>query len=235
MTPPRFAIYFTPPRGEPLERFGAAALAYDAYTGDAVARAGLPGIDDEALDAVTAEPRHYGFHATLKAPFRLRQGCTPAALADAVRGLAASQAAVAVGRLEPVLLGSFVALVPAVPPRRLDLLAAECVTSLDGFRAALDDAERQRRKRAGLTPRQSALLERWGYPYVFEEFRFHMSLTGPLAPDERERWLRQLSSAFEAIGQPDIVVDALTLLRQEAGAAFRVIERFPFSGNGDGG
>lgn len=232
---PRYAIYFTPPRGSPLERFGAAALGYDAHTGDAVPRQSWIGLEDKRLDEITAEPRRYGFHATLKAPFRLGDGCTPGGLADAVRSLAASYGVIPIGRLKPVLLGSFVALVPELPSRALDLLAAECVASFDCFRAPLDDAERERRRCAELTLRQSVLLERWGYPYVFEEFRFHMSLTGALPKDERETWLRQLSSAFKAITEPDIVVDALTLLRQEPGAFFRVIERFPFLGSGHGG
>lgn len=230
----RYAVYFTPAHGSPLDRFGAALLGYDAYTGRSIPQVGWPGVDDRALDAITAEPRRYGFHATLKAPFRLAEGCTPTALAEAVRSLATSHAVVPLGHLRPVLLGSFVALVPVVEAPGLDPLAAACVTTFDGFRAPLDERDRARRRSAGLSARQTELLERWGYPHVFEEFRFHMTLTGPLPPAEQEPWFRRLSSAFEPIAQADVVVDAITLLRQEAGAPFRVIERFPLKGENDG-
>lgn len=153
MTPEaqRYAVYFTPKPETPLARFGAAVLGYEADAGERVPHLDWPGIDPTALEAITAEPRRYGFHATLKAPFRLAEGFAEEALADAVRALAASQPVVPVGRLRPVLLGAFVALVPAEPSRRLDLLAAECVAALDRFRAPLDKAEFARRCRAGLT------------------------------------------------------------------------------------
>jgi hypothetical protein len=31
---------------------------------------------------------------------------------------------------------------------------------------------------AGLNQSQVANLDRWGYPYLFADFRFHMTLTG---------------------------------------------------------
>lgn len=226
----RYALYFTPAHGSALERLGASILGYDAYTGEAVPRSGLSDLEREGLDAVTAEPRRYGFHATLKAPFRLAQGCSGGELGEAVQALAGSRAPVPVGRLQPVLLGRFVALVPAASSAELGRLAAECVTALDPFRASLSPAERRRRESARLTPRQARLLERWGYPYVLEEFRFHMTLTGPLPPDAREGWLGRLSSAFAPIARGEVSIDALTLLRQEPGEPFKVVERFPLAG-----
>lgn len=230
----RYAVYFTPARGSPLERFGASILGYDAHAGEAVPRPGWPDIECRALDAVTAAPRLYGFHGTLKAPFRLAQGCSEGGLGEAVQALAASRPPVPVGRLQPVLLGRFVALVPAAPSAGLGRLAAECVTALDTFRAPLTPVEQERRHSAGLTPQQTMLLDRWGYPYVLEEFRFHMTLTGPLPPEARESWLRRLSCAFEPIADAEVSIDALTLLRQDPGEPFRAVERFRLAGEGLG-
>lgn len=233
MSEPRYAIYFIPARASPLYRFGAAVLGYDAYTGDAIPRSGLGGVDEQALSAITAEARRYGFHATLKAPFRLAEGCTPEVLAAAIGALAASRGGTRIGRLEPLLLGPFLALVPTAPLPALELLAAECVESFDPFRAPLEAVDRDRRHRAGLTSRQSALLERWGYPYVFDQFRFHLTLTGPIPPAERESWLRRLSSAFEVADPPGATIDSLTLVREDADARFRVVESFALRGDED--
>ena len=75
------------------------------------------------------------------------------------------------------LIGGFVAIVPATPSPGLDELAADCVTGFERFRLPMTAQERSRRLAAGLSQHQTANLERWGYPYVFEEFRFHMTLT----------------------------------------------------------
>ena len=131
------------------------------------------------------EPRVYGFHATLKAPFYLANGASEAGLKDAVREFAANQAAVTVGKLAVRELGTFVALVPDARNPHVDRLAQACVQEFDRFRAPMREPERGRRLAADLTAGQIENLERWGYPYVAEDFRFHMTLTGSLAPPER--------------------------------------------------
>jgi hypothetical protein len=178
------------------------------------------------MAAVTAEPRTYGFHATLKPPMRLAPGATEDDLLAACEALARHREPLAAGRLRVALLGDFVALVPASPPPELGLLAAECVAALDPLRALLSPAERARRRPERLDPRGRALLERWGYPYVFEAFRFHMTLTGRLAADERETWRARLAEAYD--DEAGLVVDALTLLRQDGTAPFRVVSRIFF-------
>lgn len=219
----RYAVYFTPRPETPLCRFGASILGYDAYTGSRVSRAGV----DEGIEALTAEPRRYGFHATLKPPFRLRHGRSARELTEQVRRLAASQPVIPIGKLAPALIRSFIALVPAAPSRKFDLLAAECVAAFDYFRAPPEQGDRERRRVDLLTRRQAALFERWGYPYVFEEFRFHMTLTGSIPSGDQATWLQRLSAEYETLVNEEVLVDGLTLLSQEPGAAFRVIERFP--------
>jgi putative phosphonate metabolism protein len=224
----RYALYWLPAPGSRLEAFGRAVLGYDTVSGEPVA----PPDDLPGLAAVTAGARLYGFHATLKAPLRLADGTDEAALVAAARDLAAAHPPVAVGPLGVAALGPFLALVPEAPPAALGLLAAECVAALDPFRAALTEAERARRRPDRLDPRGRALLDRWGYPYVFEAFRFHMTLTDALPEAEREPWLSRLSEAYAATAPEPVTIDAVCLLVQDGAGPFRLLARLPFGAGG---
>ena len=232
---PRFAIYFVPAAGSALYRFGAAVLGYDCYTGEAIAcpRAGELAAADWA--ALTAEPRRYGFHATLKAPFRLRDEFAQDDLAAELRELAASLTNPP--RLEPMvdLIVGFVAVVPQGRAEAVDRLAAKCITRFDRFRAPMTAQERARRMAAGLSDAQAANLERWGFPYVLDEFRFHMTLTGRIHPDRQAKIQALLQEAFtETCGSNPIVLDRLTLVRQDhPDAPFRVVTQTTSAHVGD--
>ncbi|WP_046866431.1 DUF1045 domain-containing protein [Microvirga massiliensis] len=220
----RYALYFTPPPGHPLSEFGSALLGYDCNTGELRPQPALPGIDTEEQHRFTEDPRRYGFHATLKAPFRLPEGSSEVALRRDLTAFASQTPPVELGALVPVLLGRFVALVPAVPSTALALFAAECVAAFEAHRAPLTEAERARRDPDAMPRRQAALLDRWGYPYVFEEFRFHMTLTGALREERRALWLERLAQLCD--GLPLVMIDAISLLRQDGpDRRFRVIER----------
>jgi putative phosphonate metabolism protein len=175
----RYAVFWAPPCDSALARFGAGWLGWDAERGKAVAHRKLRGLA-APLAELTATPRRYGFHATLKPPFRLAEGTDLPALDDAVALLAADIAPFECPPLTLARLGPFCALVPSAPCPALSDLAAQCVTRVDRFRRQASDAELARRRATGLTPRQEALLARWGYPYVLDEFRFHLTLTGAL-------------------------------------------------------
>ncbi|MDH3032541.1 DUF1045 domain-containing protein [Methylobacterium fujisawaense] len=220
----RYALYCLPAPGSRLEAFGRSVLGTDPVSGAAVPHP--EGLSD--LAAVTAGARIYGFHATLKAPLRLAAGTTEADLVAATRDLAAAHPPVAVGPLRVAALGPFLALVPEAPPPELGLFAAECVAALDPFRAPLTEAERAKRRPERLDPRGRALLARWGYPYVFEAFRFHMTLTDALPEAEREAWHRRLSEAYAAAGPEPLVIDAVCLLTQDGSGPFRLLARLPF-------
>jgi putative phosphonate metabolism protein len=226
---PRFAIYFVPAAASALYRFGAAVLGYDCYTGAGVARLRDAGLTEIAWAALTAEPRTYGFHATLKAPFRLRDEFDHEDLLADVRTLAASISKIPT--LEPVvgLIGGFVAIVPRAASPALDRLAADCVTAFDRFRLPMTAQERSKRAASGLSERQAANLGRWGYPYVLEEFRFHMTLTGQIEPDRRAAIHALLQNQFAQVyGYEPIRLDRLALVRQDhRDAPFRVIGQAP--------
>lgn len=220
---PRYAIYFVPGADTPLYQFGASVLGYDCYGGCDMPP--ISGANVRRWADVVREPRVYGFHATLKAPFRLAKGTQERDLAEAVTALAAEQPAVLGGELAVRALGSFIALVPAVPCAELDRLAQACVRELDRFRAPMVAEERARRLAADLTPRQIEYLDRWGYPFVFEDFRFHMTLTGALGPAEYEPALMFLRSKFEQVPAAHTLhLDRIVIACQrEKSRPFRVV------------
>lgn len=228
---PRFALYFTPAPGSALARFGAEMLGYDGDAGAPVARRKLDGIDAAAAAAATAEPARYGFHGTLMAPFELAPDRSASELEQALAAFAVSRSPVPLGQLKVAGIGNFTALVPAGPEDAVRALAGDCVAAFSDFRAPLTPHDRERRLAARLSLRQVEMLERWGYPYVFSEFRFHMTLTGRLPAPERARWQTALAAAFAALAPTPVEIDAVSLVRQEdRGGAFRVIARRPLQG-----
>ena len=226
---PRYAIYYAPAQGSDLDRFGAELLGYDAYEG-----ADLPFPDAvEASDwrDLTEDPRKYGFHATLKAPISLAAGKTEAELEAACKSFA--DAPRPLPRIIPVVetISGFIAIVPAKPSAELQRLAADCVTAFDSFRAPMTPEDRERRIPSRLTERQREYLDAWGYPYVMEEFRFHMTLTGRLETMRREQALAMLRRSFSALKLETMQVDRIALFRQDdAKARFRVIGHWPLRG-----
>ena len=228
---PRCAIYFVPLAGSPLACFGAAWLGYDVANGTEPPQPRLPEITSERLWNITAEPRRYGFHATLKPPFALAAGATAEELAEAVGRLARGIEVFMAAPLRLARIGGFWALVPSAPCPALDALAAICVSELDAYRAPPSEAELARRRAAGLSPAQDALLARWGYPYVMEAFRFHMTLTGRLDAEESARVERALTPLVGKLCREPLPIDAVALLRQERpNARFHLVQRYPLAG-----
>jgi putative phosphonate metabolism protein len=218
----RYAVYLAPPRDHPLARFAAEWLGRDPWSGGAMAQPRLEGLSPERLRSITASPRRYGFHGTLKAPFPLAPGRTPVELQAAVADLAAARAPFELP-LRLGALGGFLALVPAGDPAVVDRLAADCVRALDPFRAPLSAAELERRRAAGLSPGEEATLLRFGYPWVLDRFRFHMTLTGRLDEPERARVRALLEPLVAPLLQVPLPVDAVAVLEQaHPDASFRV-------------
>lgn len=167
----RYAIYYAPPAGDFADA-AAAWLGWDVAKGCAVDQ------PDPSLADITADPRKYGFHATIKAPFRLADDMTFDDLQTGFTTLAARLAPVTLTGLQLVHLEGFLALIPCDPSPDLQELAAQIVRDLDRFRAPLNADEFARRRPDTLTPRGRELLDTYGYPYVLEQFQFHMTLTG---------------------------------------------------------
>jgi putative phosphonate metabolism protein len=229
----RFAVYYAPPPGSALEAFGRAWLGRDHATGESLEQPQIEGLPPQRLREITSAPRHYGFHATLKAPFRLNEGLAPEDLHLAVRDVA-GRAPFVCSPLEVSTISGFIACTLSFPCANLEKLAAACVDALEPFRAPLSDEEIARRRQSGLTARQDAYLRAWGYPYVFEEFRFHMTLTDRLEEPERSRVLAILRGRFETFAGTPLNVDAIAIYEQaDRGRPFLMSARYPLGGAPD--
>jgi 2'-5' RNA ligase len=227
----RYAVYHAPARDHPLTALASAWLGYDAWTATPAARPVVDGLtmDAAAVEAATDEPRRYGFHATLKAPFELAEGRTEAALVDGFRAFAATQPGFAV-ELALGALSGFVALMLAQPSAAMGALHAACVHGFEPFRAPLSGADLARRRRAPMTAEQDARLMAFGYPWIFEDFRFHMTLTGRIAdPAQRDMLVAALARHFGAVTGA-YRVEMLCLFRQpDRQAPFHILASSPLS------
>lgn len=222
----RFAVYMAPAAESPLAAFGGRWLGYDPATGDAVSGETF-GLEPDLARRAIETPAVYGLHATLKAPFRLRPGCSPEALESRLAAIAANAAPVPLGYLSIASLGGFLALL-AERTAAARTLANRCLFGLEAFRAPLTDTEREKRLKARLTTNQRLLLETYGYPYVLSEYRFHISLTGRLDERERESVAAALTGPLQDIvGQPFEIRSLCLFVQPAAGARFRLASRWP--------
>ena len=224
----RFAIYWVPEPG-PLAAFGAAWLGWDAAAGREAAHPAISGLPNKVAD-LTAVPRKYGLHGTIKPPFRLAPGTDAGALDRAAATLAAAASPVTLDGLRIDAIGAFLALVPDGDTRPLAQLAARVVEGLDAFRAPPDAAEIARRNPDSLSERQRALLDRWGYPYVMGEFRFHVTLSGPLDPRTATEVGQALAPHLAPLLPRPFVLGALALSGEAPDGRFHILRRYQLGG-----
>ena len=216
----RYAIYYSPPEKSLLHQLGASWLGYNAFTGKGITRHG-----NGLLDGKTEAASRYGFHATLKAPFFLNDGMPESALISAVAELSASVTPVRIGKLVLREIDGFLALVPEVQSRKVSELAGACVQTLDVFRKQPDEVEIIRRRAENLSPRQHRYLTEWGYPYVFEEFGFHMTLSRRLDPAEQPAVLTLAQDYFAEVIDRPLVIDTLTVFTEATSQGLFKIEK----------
>ncbi|PVB61258.1 DUF1045 domain-containing protein [Labrenzia sp. 011] len=228
----RYAIYFAAEADDPLMQLGNAWLGRDPFSGRELAQPVIEGLAPDRLFQLTASPRRYGFHGTLKAPFRLRDGESEAALLDACAAFAGSVAPFDIQGLDVNRLGKFLALTPKGTEPDLQAFAALCLRSFEPFRAPLSDDDLARRRRSGLTSRQDAYLAAWGYPYVFEEFRFHMTLSDKLDDDTEAAALTRAAQSFfaDVTGRPRSCRTFGLYVEPEPGGPFQVRGIFTLTG-----
>lgn len=214
---PRYAIYFAPEQGSPWWEFGARWLGRDECRNMNRCQFPLDQIGPIELRELTAQPRRYGFHATLKAPFHLNDGHSVNDLTARMQALAATLKPVLLESMQAKLLGDFVALVPAIGSHDLMALAAVCVATLDDLRAPLSEADRARRRVDALDAREQELLHLYGYPHVLERFRFHLTLSGPVAPPMAQRVLQAVAAPVAQLNATaPLVLDRLCLFAEPA-------------------
>ncbi len=229
---PRYALYYAPRAEEGLAVAATQWLGRNAETGQSRPLKSVSAFTADRLGELTADPRLYGFHGTLKAPIALAEGFSERDLLEAVGNFAVGRRSLTVPSMTLTCLSGFMALVPSQPSHELQDLADSCVIEFDEFRQPADEEELARRRASGLSPRQDELLVRWGYPYVLEEWRFHLTLTGRI-PDEGERsaitdLLRRQFMGF--IDRPLQVRDVCVFRQPAAGRPFTALARFTLGG-----
>ena len=227
----RYAIYFVPESETALALLGSALLGRDSETGNPLPQAHLADFSQQRLHDLTMDARRYGLHATLKAPFFLKKGNTEYDLLLSAAHFVMGRQAITLPRFELARIGSFFALVPSKenPEElkavgRINALATDAVAFFDHFRAAPSEQEIARRDPQKLTERQRALLAEWGYPYVFDEYRFHITLTDKLRNSGEARCMEEcLRAYFTPVCNEEMIVSSICVCKQTmpdpAGAA----------------
>ncbi|MEW6018135.1 MAG: DUF1045 domain-containing protein [Pseudomonadota bacterium] len=225
----RYAVYYAPDPTSQIWGLACAWLGRDPHRKLDCRRPALPALADLDLERLTASPRGYGFHATLKAPFELVEGRSEPELLDFAEGFARQRQPFSAS-ISPQALGRFLAFRLDAPCPEMSELAEACVRAFDPFRAPLSDFDIARRRRSGLSPAQDARMLEWGYPYIFEDFRFHMTLTNGIEDEAlRSRVLDALWQMFAYVSGVHRF-DAVAIYRQsDRDAPFEVVERFSFS------
>jgi putative phosphonate metabolism protein len=223
----RYAVYLAPPAESPLGQFGNAWLGRDPAACGVLARPGLDGYSADEIARLTTSPARYGFHATLKPPFRLNDGASPQDMYDALQDLLAGFSTIRIEHWQVRALDAFIALVPTAPNPQLQALAAHLVEGLDSLRQPLTPDELARRRRAGLTPRQDALLMRWGYPYVMDAYRPHFTLTGTVPAPGRPALVSALHARMADLLGPHTITDVAVFAEPKGGGDFKLLKRFP--------
>lgn len=225
----RYAIYFVPDCVSSLGRYGRRILGGKGPDGAAGSRWQPAGIDPEEIADITAAPRRYGFHATLKAPFCLSDDYDEQDLIDEAARFCIGRAAIELPRLAVGTLSDFVALRPVEPVPAVDQFAAECVRHFDRFRARVPGTAAAHSRDSGLDPRERELMEQWGYPYVLDRYRFHMTLSCPLDPRRRKAFCVAAAQSLPDLGPCRL--DAVTICREELqDRTFRAVARLRLTG-----
>jgi transposase InsO family protein len=225
MTYERYAIYWSPRPGTPLAGFARNWLGGDPETGVAWGTRELYGLDTDLVERATVSPRRYGCHATIKAPFRLREGANAADLSAALADLCARRRPARGGRLHLHRLSHYLALTLADARAEIEWLADECVTHFDRFRAPLSEADRARRPRH-LAPLAREHLEQFGYSDIFSRFLFHITLAGPLEAAELARVEAAIAPAVEPYTREPFAIEDLCVCGGPGqGGLFKVLSR----------
>lgn len=216
----RYAVYFVPKQDSLFHSLGSALLGYDNYTGQGLNSPELSLPKELCLVNITEEPRRYGLHATVLAPFFLDK-INEAELLQAARRFCTTATALSLPKIELVSHRGFLAIRPARTSQsereayeKLQALAARALLFFFPLAQTLDAAEISRRLKPDLSPRQQQYLHAWGYPYLFEDYDFHITLTNALKESSAELVKPVLSDYFEAVLTQPCAIDTLCICRQ---------------------
>jgi hypothetical protein len=229
----RYAIYYTPQPGTALAAFGRSwfGRANDGVTLQAFSDAGLSGTGFAKL--AVAPGRYTGLHALFRAPFALRDGIDGEDIKSRLVSFAACRKPIETGPLTLSRAGRYLVLRPVEATPSLDWLAAQCVASFEDFAAPPSATERAEHASPSLNDYQRLLLESFGDPYVLSEYRFSITLTGPLDTAHLERVAQALWPVLEEICASGVTVDGLSLFGESGGRSpMRLLGRYKLGAQG---
>lgn len=222
----RFGIYFAPARNSELARFGARWLGWNCQSAEFVPQMKVDGLDVEHL---TRNPRKYGFHGTLKAPFELAQNMTFEELDRTAKAFAKCHGSFSLGQFSVQDRG-YLTIAPIKQSAELTDFAVDCVKGFEPFRAPLDMSALAKRRAAGLSERQEALLNKWGYPYVLDEFRFHLTLTSRIDAETRARVMPILQEFMGPKLATPLEMQEICIFGERHHGQFEIIRRYALPG-----
>lgn len=227
----RYAVYYAPRPGAFADA-GAIWLGRNCQTGFSLAQPKLQGPLAD-LAPLTTKPRKYGFHGTLRAPFRPAKGEDEASVAACLADLAKRLGPARCDGLEvgnPYGFG--LALKPVGEEAEILKLAADVVEHTDRLRAPLKPEEIAQRELAeDLNPRQRFYLHRWGYPMVMEELCFQLTLSNRITAKVQLELESAASRHFEKVLPVPFVIEDLCLFGEETDTGMlRFLHRYPLTG-----
>jgi hypothetical protein len=218
MLPYRYAIYFVPDGTSPLYAAGSRLLGYDIRK---EIQTDWPALQlPHALShaELAAAARHYGLHATIVAPF-LPSVPDEEPLIQILEELCQRCPKI----IMPLTIQAhrgFLALMPDLQSpagqaahRATRQMADLAVRQSEPLRRPLSSCEYAARAE-NLSQGQREYLARWGYPYVFEHYYFHITLCGPFA--HYQGLQESLSAYLESAMEEPLKIDSLCLCRQSS-------------------
>ncbi len=226
----RYALYYAPERDSRLWEKLCCWFGRDPEINQPVDRPAVKGISPDRLIELTKTPARYGPHATLKAPFRLHTDMHISMLTQRLEDFCAGFYSFALPQLTIACIDNFFCLVPDEYSIILQKLADQCVREFDRFRAPLTPLEKARRRAAILSDKEKHYLQRWGYPYVLDCYRFHITLTARIHNQaKRNRVLRAITYEFgDILEQEPVWINGISLFIEPGpGKPFQLKQRFP--------
>ncbi|SHN61465.1 DUF1045 domain-containing protein, partial [Desulfovibrio litoralis] len=220
--PKRYALYFVPQQKTLLSALANGLLGRDIFSNTSVPFHCFKEISQQELEIATEEPRKYGLHATLKAPFYLKDNMTEQGLCLALEEFSKKQSSVYCPKLNLKNIDNFLGLTPAVLTKseinaqeEISCFAFNIVKEFDKFRAELSEADLIRRKKQLLSLKQLEYLERFGYPFVADEYRFHLTLTSRILDTEKNKiFFNVFQTYLKEVLDQALFIDNITLCVQ---------------------
>ena len=213
-----------------MAKFGQAWLGWDCRKGQYISSENAFSEPLADREYFTEKPRKYGLHATLKAPFRLQTTQSEPAQRSAFHGFCKHQKPAASGNLTLSEQGGFISLRPQTQSAALFELGKNCLEAFDPFRAPLEQSDLNRRRNARLSPRQNDFLHQWGYPYVLQEFQFHITLSSRLIILQREKIIPALKNLLAHELDCPFIIAHLALMGEDRNGQFHILEEANLSG-----